>query len=95
VLRDVLEMAGTKFACGAGYCAACRVLIDDKNARSCQVTAVEGTSVLVINAGRDARVEATWCTPYPMTLCSRGLSSSKPFCDGTHLTVDFDGTLAN
>ena len=20
---------------------------------------------------------------------------NKPFCDGTHLTIDFDGTLAN
>ena len=22
-------------------------------------------------------------------------SSNKPFCDGTHATIDFDGTLAN
>jgi hypothetical protein len=24
-----------------------------------------------------------------------GHSSNKPFCDGTHATIDFDGTLAN
>ncbi len=28
----------------------------------------------------------------PTTLCRCGQSSTKPFCDDTHLTVDFDGT---
>jgi CDGSH-type Zn-finger protein len=31
----------------------------------------------------------------PMAICRCGHSSNKPFCDGTHATIDFDGTLAN
>ena len=33
--------------------------------------------------------------PDPMAMCRCGHSSNKPFCDGTHATIDFDGTLAN
>src|SRR6267154_1644176 len=64
VLRDVLGMRGTKFGCGAGFCAACTVLIDGRNMKSCQtataravgktVTTVEGASGPVVNAVRDA-----------------------------------------
>ena len=28
VLRDVVGLHGTKFGCGAGFCAACTVLLD-------------------------------------------------------------------
>jgi len=37
VLRDELNLVGTKFACGAGLCGACTVLIDGRATRSCQV----------------------------------------------------------
>jgi len=33
--------------------------------------------------------------PDPMAICRCGQSSNKPFCDGTHAAIDFDGTLAN
>lgn len=34
--------------------------------------------------------------PDPIAICRCGGASNKPFfCDGTHATIDFDGTLAN
>ncbi|UJH67801.1 (2Fe-2S)-binding protein [Allomuricauda sp. SCSIO 65647] len=37
VLRDVLELTGTKYGCGKGLCGACTILMDDKPIRSCSV----------------------------------------------------------
>ena len=64
VLRDVLGVHGVKFGCGAGFCAACTVLLDGGNVKSCQtpaeravgraVTTVEGASGPVVDAVRDA-----------------------------------------
>ena len=51
VLRDELDLPGTKYACGMGLCGACTVLIDGKAVRSCiapvgsvssPVTTIEG-----------------------------------------------------
>ncbi|MBX7155167.1 MAG: (2Fe-2S)-binding protein [Candidatus Kapaibacterium sp.] len=35
-LRDVLNMTGTKYGCGAGDCGACTVLVNNDSARACQ-----------------------------------------------------------
>ncbi|PYX98665.1 MAG: (2Fe-2S)-binding protein, partial [Acidobacteria bacterium] len=37
VLRDHLEMTGTKYGCGIGQCGACTVILDGDAVRSCQV----------------------------------------------------------
>jgi len=37
VLRNELNMVGTKFGCGAGLCGACTVHIDGQAQRSCQM----------------------------------------------------------
>lgn len=42
VLRDLLNLTGTKFGCGIGLCGACNVLIDGAVARSCGVPASAG-----------------------------------------------------
>jgi isoquinoline 1-oxidoreductase alpha subunit len=54
VLRDLLNLTGTKFGCGVGMCGACTVLIDGEASRSCitpvstigdkSITTIEGLS---------------------------------------------------
>jgi isoquinoline 1-oxidoreductase alpha subunit len=50
VVRDVLNMKGTKFGCGAGLCGACTVHLDGRAVRSCQTPAstVAGKQVTTI-----------------------------------------------
>jgi isoquinoline 1-oxidoreductase subunit alpha len=65
VLRDHLNMTGTKFGCGAALCGACTVHVDGVPTRSCvtplsavagkKVTSIEGLSGRVAGA-----VQAAW-----------------------------------
>src|SRR5438105_11031508 len=50
VLRDYLDMTGTKFGCGMALCGACTVHIDGQPTRSCvtPISAVAGKSVTTI-----------------------------------------------
>jgi carbon-monoxide dehydrogenase small subunit len=41
LLRNHLELTGTKLACGHGDCGACTVLVDGKPANACLLLAVE------------------------------------------------------
>jgi len=40
VLRDELQLTGTKYGCGVGVCGACTVVQGDAAVRSCQITAM-------------------------------------------------------
>ncbi len=47
VLRDILDLKGAKYGCGAGLCGACTVHIDGAMARSC-VTPISGVGTRAI-----------------------------------------------
>ena len=59
VLRDVIELTGTKYGCGLGVCGSCTVLMDGNPIRSCitpisnaidkELTTVEGVFELYPN----------------------------------------------
>jgi isoquinoline 1-oxidoreductase alpha subunit len=52
VLRDVLQMTGTKFGCGRGLCGACMIHLDGEPVRSCVTTvaAAAGRRILTIES---------------------------------------------
>ena len=66
VIREHLQMTGTKFGCGAGLCGACTVHLDGVAVRSCQtsasdavgkkVTTIEGLTV----GGKPHPLQEAW-----------------------------------
>ena len=66
VLRDLLDLTGTKFGCGVAACGACTVLLDGLAVRSCvtPLSAVAGKAVRTIEALGSAEqphaLQAAW-----------------------------------
>jgi isoquinoline 1-oxidoreductase alpha subunit len=66
VLRDYLDMTGTKFGCGMALCGACTVHIDGKPARSCvtPISSVSKSKITTIEKIGDTKagkaVQAAW-----------------------------------
>jgi isoquinoline 1-oxidoreductase alpha subunit len=66
VLRDRLDLVGTKFGCGMGLCGACTVHVDGEPTRSCQlpVSAVGERKITTIEGLDPAGahpLQKAWC----------------------------------
>ncbi len=93
VLRDKLGLTGAKYACGAGDCGACTVLIDGRPSFSCLTLAVtaKGKSILTIEGLAEGNelhpiqqafvdqgaVQCGFCTP-GMILATKALLDENP-----------------
>jgi len=84
VLRNNLELTGTKYGCGEGACGACTVLINGRAVRSCitQVGSVIGKEVITIegletngklNPVQEAFLKAD---PFQCSYCASGMIMS-------------------
>ena len=65
VLRDKIDLVGTKFGCGIGQCGACTVHIDGVAMRSClmQISQLQGMSITTIEGlseNGDHPVQEAW-----------------------------------
>jgi aerobic-type carbon monoxide dehydrogenase small subunit (CoxS/CutS family) len=108
VLRDDLDLTGTKYGCGEGQCAACTVLIDGQPTRSCltRVGSVSGKRIVTIEglapegklhpvqqAFIDAdAMQCGWCTP-GMILGAVGLLQRNPHPSDAEIVSGMNGHI--
>ena len=108
VIRDGLGLTGTKYACGAGDCGACTVLIDGKPAFSCLTLAVtaKGKEILTIEGMSQSgelhpiqqafvdkgAVQCGFCTP-GMVLSTKALLDENPAPTNDEIRTGLAGNL--
>jgi aerobic-type carbon monoxide dehydrogenase small subunit (CoxS/CutS family) len=108
VLRDDLDLTGTKFGCGEGQCAACTVLVEGQPAKACltKVGSVAGKRIVTIeglaaagklHAVQEAFLEADamqcgWCTP-GMVMGAVGLLQRFPNPTDAEIVSGMDGHI--
>lgn len=108
VLRDSLDLTGTKYGCGEGVCGSCTVLLDGEAVRSCilsvsdvvdrEVTTIEGLAAgeelhPVQQAFIDeAAFQCGYCTP-GMILSSVALLNENPKPSAEEVAEGLEGNL--
>ena len=59
VLRDTLNLTGTKFGCGVAQCGACTVLVNGKATRACAtpISTIDNAQITTIETKEDKTVQ--------------------------------------
>ncbi|MGH9638654.1 MAG: (2Fe-2S)-binding protein [Bryobacteraceae bacterium] len=108
VLREELDLTGTKYGCGEGECGACTVLLDGMAHRSCQtsVASAEGKEITTIEGLADGdrlhplqeafmacdAMQCGYCTA-GMILSSAALLREKPKPSKAEIKQALDGNI--
>jgi carbon-monoxide dehydrogenase small subunit len=108
VLRDQLELTGTKVACGEGECGACTVLLDGKPVNSCLVPALkaQGREVMTVEGlasvgelhplqkafVEHGAVQCGYCTP-GMLMSAKALLDHNPNPTEDEIRLAISGNL--
>jgi isoquinoline 1-oxidoreductase alpha subunit len=74
VLRDELDLKGSKFGCGAGFCGACTVHLDGTPVRSCR------TPVSAVGSAAVTTVEGIAADPVGQKLQAAWMELDVPQC---------------
>ncbi len=108
VLRDHLDLVGTKFGCGMGLCGACTVHVDGKAVRSCSlpVSAVGEQKVTTIEGlapeGKLTPLQQVWCDldvaqcgycQAGQIMCATALLAEKPEPTDADIDTAMSGNL--
>ena len=108
VLRDSLDLTGSKYGCGEGQCGACTVLIDGVARRSCvttiasvvgkEITTIEGLATgEKLHAVQEAFLEENamqcgYCTP-GMIMSAVSLLKAKPNPSESEIIQHMQGNI--
>ena len=108
VLRDQLELTGTKVACGEGECGACTVLLDGVPVNSCLVPALkaQGREVMTVEGlaslgelhplqkafVEHGAVQCGYCTP-GMLISAKALLDHNPNPTADEVRIAISGNL--
>lgn len=108
VLRDELDLTGTKYGCGEGLCGACTVLVDGQATLACQtlIDQVEGKEITTIEGlATDGRLhplqqavidldamQCGYCTP-GFIMAGVALLAAKPSPTDADIAAAFEGHI--